>query len=105
MKSIFFFTAMLAGATLAGSWTSAQAADCVANGIVESVREVQLDTVPAALGDVFEHTVKPQTGDELVVRLKDGRAISVTPDAMQRFRPGEHVVVIRASGGVRVERG
>lgn len=104
MKPALFFSAMLANAMLVGHWTSARADDCVAIGIVESVREVKLDTAPVALTEVFEHALRPDTGDELVVRLKDGRTISVIRDSMQLFQPGQHVLIIRHGANVRIER-
>jgi outer membrane lipoprotein SlyB len=103
MKPTYFLSAMLAGAMLSGSWTSALAEDCVAIGTVESVREVQIGAAAAGPTEVFEHAVRPDTSDELVVRLKDGRAVSVVPDPMQLFRPGQHVVVIRRGANVRIE--
>jgi hypothetical protein len=69
-------------------------------GIVESVREVPLHATPAAFVDVFEHALNAETGEELVVRLDDGRAITVRLDSVQRFRAGDR---IRLVGG-RVSR-
>ena len=77
--------------------------DGVAYGIVECVREVPLHDDPAGLADVFEHAVKPYTGEELIVRLKDGRAISVVQDETELFEPGERVVVIPGLNGARAE--
>lgn len=60
-------------------------------GIVESVREVPLRPVDAQLANVFEHSLNAETGEELVVRLDDGRAVTVRLDGIQHFRPGERV--------------
>lgn len=78
--------------------------DGTAYGIIESVREVQLDQGPAGLAGVFEHAIRPETGDELVVRLDDGRAITVVQNGTQRFEPGQRVRVVPGRRGARVER-
>ena len=62
-----------------------------ARGVVESVREVPLRDGPAELANVFEHALNAETGAELVVRLDDGRAVTVRLDGLQSFRPGERV--------------
>ncbi len=73
-----------------------------ARGIVESVREVPLAD-PAGFPSVFELAFKPQTADELLVRLDDGRAISVVHTGMRSFEAGEHVQVVPDPNGVRIE--
>jgi hypothetical protein len=60
-------------------------------GIVESVREVPLRALSAQPADVLEHALNPETADELVVRLDDGRAVTVRLGARQGFQPGERV--------------
>jgi hypothetical protein len=60
-------------------------------GIVESVREVPLHAGPAELVNVFEHSLNAETRKELVVRLDDGRVVTVLLDGEERFRPGERV--------------
>ena len=72
-------------------------------GIVETVREVPLAEVPPRFAGVFEHAVKPQTGDELTVRLDDGRALSVVQTGMRVFEPGQRVRVVPERQGARVE--
>jgi len=62
-------------------------------GVVESVREVPLRAA-AEFVDVFEHSVNGDTGEELVVRLDDGRAVTMRLNAVERFRPGERVRVL-----------
>jgi hypothetical protein len=60
-------------------------------GVVESVREVPLQAAPAELANVFEHALRAETGDEVVVRLDDGRSVTVVLDGAQRFRLGDRV--------------
>lgn len=72
-------------------------------GIVEGVREVTLADPHPGLVGVFEHAYKPPTGDELTVRLDDGRAISVVQTGMRAFEPGQRVRVVPERQGARVE--
>src|SRR5262245_31368873 len=91
-------TALVAGAAPYApeefDFSGVQALDASALGIVESVREVPLRAELAGLQNVFEHAIKPETGDELVVRLDDGRMVTLVLDGAQRFRPGERVRVV-----------
>lgn len=73
-----------------------------ARGIVESVQEVQL-AEPSGFPGVFELAFKPPTVDELLVRLDDGRAISVVHTGMQVFEAGQRVQVVPGPQGVRIE--
>jgi outer membrane lipoprotein SlyB len=112
MRKIFS-AAILAAATAACATPYAPqefdfselAGDGTAYGIVESVREVQLGQRPVWLAGVLEHSIRPETGDELVVRLDNGRAITVVQDGMQRFEPGQRVRVLPGRRGARVEHG
>jgi len=69
-------------------------------GTVESVRQVPiLELLP----DVFEHAVRPETANELVIRVDDGREVILRDEAMQRFVAGERVRLEPSSRGPRVE--
>jgi hypothetical protein len=68
-------------------------------GTIESVREVPL---AAPLADVFEHAVNPETADELVIRIDDGRAVVLREKEMQRFAPGQRVRLVSSSSGPRI---
>ena len=74
-----------------------------ATGVVESVREVPLAEDPAAFPGVLEHAYKPRTGEEILVRLDDGRAIAVVQTGMQIFQPGQRVFVVPGGKRPRVE--
>jgi len=87
----------------AASSTGYAAPEPSARGIVESVSEVQLAAGPPGFPGPFEHALKPPTGDELLVRLDDGRAITVVQSAMQIFAPGQRVLVIPERESVRIE--
>jgi len=70
-------------------------------GTVESVHQV---SIAAALSDVFEHAVRHETADELVIRFDDGRALVVRPDELRRFFPGQRVRLVSSTRGPSVER-
>lgn len=107
MRQIFIAAMLAAASATAGCATpyapqefdfgAPDSLDGAAYGIVESVREVRLERNPAGLADVFEHAVNPETRDELIVRLHDGRTVTVLRDGSQRFAPGQRVRVL--SGG------
>ena len=99
MKPIFI-TALLAAAPSSTGHANPYAS---AYGIVESVREVQLIDEPPGLPGVFEHFFRPRTGDELLVRLDDERAIIIVQTGMQIFEPGQRVFVVPDRKGARVE--
>lgn len=71
----------------------------VAHGIVESVREVSL-TRPA---DFLEHALEPETAQELIVRVDDGRAVRLRPQEMRSFGAGQRVRLVSSTTGTRVE--
>lgn len=68
-------------------------------GIVELVEPVLLDKGRPGLPDVFEHAVRPEIGDRLLIRLDGGHAVTVVDEGLQRFQPGQRVRVV--SGGSR----
>jgi hypothetical protein len=69
-------------------------------GTVQSVRQVPiLELLP----NVFEHAVRPETVNEVVIRVDDGREVILRDEAMQRFAAGERVRLEPSSRGPRVE--
>jgi outer membrane lipoprotein SlyB len=66
----------------------------MAVGTVESIGEVPVYS-DLPLADVFEHSVRPETGTQLVIRLDDGRAIRVMPQETQSFEAGQRVRLFR----------
>lgn len=75
-----------------------------AYGIIESVREVQLDGPYKGMFNAFEHAMKPAALDELLIRLDDGRAVILLQEEMQRFEPGQPVRLLSETSGMRFER-
>jgi outer membrane lipoprotein SlyB len=78
-------------------------AQAVACGTVESVREVPVEYT-SGFAAVFEHAIRPEITDELVVLLDNGRTITVMQNGLNRFGPGQRVRVIPQPRGARVER-
>ena len=78
--------------------------DGPASGIVESVREVQLGSEQPGFVDAFEHALRPQTGEQLLIRLDDGRAVRVMENETQRLEAGQRVRIQSDTSGTRVER-
>lgn len=69
-------------------------------GTVESVREI---LIVDPLKDVFEHAVKPETADELLIRIDDGRAVVLRQSEMRRFAPGQRVRLLSSTTGPLLE--
>lgn len=94
MKDIFATLSL--AAALAGCATPYAPQDFdfsgLASGMVESVREVPRDI--HAFEEAIEHSINPQTRGELVIRLDDGRAVTVREDGAQSFAPGQRVRIV-----------
>lgn len=75
-----------------------------AYGIVELVEPVLLDKGIPGLTDVFEHTVRPETGERVLIRLDGGHSVTVFEEGMQRFQPGQRVRVVSSGCRRRVEQ-
>jgi outer membrane lipoprotein SlyB len=65
--------------------------DSITRGTVESVDVVRLERDIHAYEEL---RIQPDLGDRVVIRLDDGRAITVTLTDMQRFQAGERVRVL-----------
>jgi outer membrane lipoprotein SlyB len=68
-------------------------------GTIESVREVPL---AHPLRDAFEHSINPETADEVVVRFDDGRAVVLRRSETPRLAPGQRVRLDAGPRGVLV---
>ena len=75
-------------------------ADLKSSGTVESVRKVAPNGYPPELADVLEHAIHPESREELVVLLDDGRTVMVTLDAAERVAAGQRVKVLASGRGV-----
>ena len=67
------------------------------------VVEAHIPQHPPGLGEVFEHSINPESDDQIVVRLEDGSAVTVEHDATVPLQPGEAVLVVHAHDGARLE--
>jgi len=72
-------------------FSEAQAIGPAVHGVVESVRAVPLPADRSGLANVFEHALNAETGEELVLRLDDGRLATVLLEGAGRFHPGDRV--------------
>lgn len=64
-------------------------------GTVESVGIVRIERDIHAYEEPRELRIQPELGDQMVIRLDDGRAITVVLEGMQqRFQAGERVRVL-----------
>ena len=92
MKTLLVaLTAALAACTTT-SYAPLESLPGRASGVVESVREVPLDI--HGFREAIEHSVNPQTAQQLVIRLDDERAVTLVEEGMQRFAPGERVRIV-----------
>jgi len=112
MKKLVFVCVLSALPLVAGAtdyapqefdFSGLSSAQSVSYGTVESVREVPLAQDAAGLAGLFEHSIRPETADELVVLLDDGRTITVLQNGLKRFGAGQRVRVIPQARGARVE--
>lgn len=71
-------------------------------GIVEQVQEVAAPSRFDTFAELFEHAVRPQTADRLLIRLDDGSAVTLEQDGMQRFEAGQRVRVFAHADGASV---
>lgn len=81
---------------LAGS-NIGQGRGSVAGAIVGAV-------VGGVAGHALEERATRETGQELTIRLDNGRTISVVQGGAERFQPGERVRVLSGQGETRVTR-
>jgi len=63
-------------------------------GTVESVATVRIERDIHAYDEPAELEIQPELGDRMVIRLDDGRAITLVLTGMQRFEAGERVRVL-----------
>lgn len=70
-------------------------------GIVESVREVPLmQEIHGFDPQVLVHTMRPETVDQVVIRLDGGSLVTVTDsDCRHRLEPGQRVHVTVSTSG------
>jgi hypothetical protein len=69
-------------------------------GTVESVRQAPIVEL---LPNVFEHPLRPESVNELVIQVDDGREVILRDESMQRFVAGERVRLEPSSRQPRVE--
>ena len=65
--------------------------DSTTLGTVESVDVVRIQRDIHAYDEPVELRIQPELADQMVIRLDDGRAITLVLTGMQRFQAGERV--------------
>jgi outer membrane lipoprotein SlyB len=73
-------------------------------GVVESVQPVAFYKGVPALADVFEHAVRPPSGERLLIRLDGGHWVTLVDERLQHFQPGQRVRVVSSGSVRRVEQ-
>jgi outer membrane lipoprotein SlyB len=101
----YAFVILVAMGVVGASSLTTQAQDAgapkgVSRGMVESVRQVLLETLETGLTGIFEHAIGPS--DQLVVRLDDGRSVTVVQSESLYLEPGQRVTVLGGRSGARV---
>jgi hypothetical protein len=72
-------------------------------GTIESVREVPIARDLHAFDPgVLEHNVRPDMGEEVIIRLDGGPVITFTQTQVQRLQTGQRVRVILSGSSARV---
>lgn len=74
----------------------------IATGTVERVQEVALPSRFDTFAELFEHAVRPQTADRLLIRLDDGTAVTLEQDGTRRFEAGQRVRVFAHATGASI---
>jgi len=94
-------------AVVASALSTARAADYALQefdlselGTVETVNQVRIVEL---LPNVLEHSVKPQTFDELRIRTDDARTVVLRDETLQHFVAGERVRLVSSSHGPRIQ--
>ena len=64
-------------------------------GTVESAATVRIERDIHAYEPPAELRIQPELGDRMVIRLDDGRELTLVLTGMQRFEAGERVRVLR----------
>lgn len=70
-------------------------------GTVETLREVTLESGPGGV-PAPDHAMRPC--DELVVRLDDGRSLTIVQNEAEHLAPGQRVIVLSGRRGAHVEQ-
>ena len=99
MKAFLIATLLLVTACSDGLDSSPAVHD-LSPGIVESVEQVELGTPAPADPDVGDDYAEPRFGDQIVVRLEDGRAVILVYTGERHFQAGQRVRVHVSDLGV-----
>jgi len=88
--------------TIAGAVIGGLLGNTIGEGGGRAAATVAGAVVGGIGGNALEHHIAEKDGQEIVVRLRDGRTIAITQDG-QGFAAGERVRVLTGPNGSRVE--
>lgn len=71
----------------------------MASGTVEQVEEFPQPSRFDTFAELFEHAVRPQPAERLLIRLDDGSTITLEQDGTRRFAAGQRVRVFAHVNG------
>jgi len=92
VRAILIAAILAAAASLAACQTEDAAGDDdTAWGTVVSVQEAERGDNLEELAKHYDHLLVPEVAWQIVVRLDDGAAVTVTHNGTRRYDPGERV--------------
>jgi outer membrane lipoprotein SlyB len=71
----------------------------------ERLAQVGAAIVGSVVGEAVEEAVTRKRAQEITLRMKDGRTISITQEAPPEYRIGDEVTVIHSRAGARIAQG
>lgn len=96
MKSSLIAMLLAFAAALSGCTPSSAARESIAWGTVESLKEIPL---ALDIHSYYEHPLRPDVEERIVVRLDDGSVVTVRDDGETAFEPGQRVRVFIGARG------
>ncbi len=100
MKSFLIATLLLVVTACSDRLGSPPAIRDLSPGVVESVEPVELGNPAPADPDDGDDDAEPRFGDQIVVRLEDGRTVILAYTGERRFQAGQRVRVHVSDLGV-----
>lgn len=94
---LFSAAALFVAFNMSGCTPSSAARQSIEWGTVESRKEIPL---ARDMHSYYEHALRPDVEERIVVRLDDGSEVTVTDDGETHFEPGQRVRVFVGARGV-----
>jgi ABC-type uncharacterized transport system auxiliary subunit len=96
MKSSLIAALLAVTALLSGCTPSSASRESIAWGTVESRQEISL---AQDMHSYYEHPLRPDVQERIVVRLDDGSVVTVIDEGESRVEPGQRVRVFVGARG------